>query len=407
MSEMTMGQRIADGRKKLGLSQEALGERMGVSRQAISKWEADGAVPEIDKLIALSKLFGVTVGWLLGVEDAQEQQSADPFTDEQLKLLEQIVRSYQPPQAPATPEETPRPRRWPRIAAAVIAVTILFSVWSELNQQINNASHQISGLHSGYSSILSQLGLLAERLDAIAEGEKLVSEVTFDAVAWEDRSGADIFFQATPRSWKVSTPSFIYNTHGDIAYISVRVAGEEVQQFPCQWNGAACQAQMSLAAENGYSFYYVVYHEGGTQEQQLLKNTGLENLADALELRCKISVDPSIENNTLVFHNYHMAVDAPKIRHENEELYFTSLAWVLTVNEVEQYREAISEHLLDDQVNNAQIGSTGRHVIPLPSASVGDTIALYVEVVLSDGTHLAEPAATFRLTDSGWVEIAE
>ncbi len=73
---MTIGQRIADCRKKLGLSQEALGEKMGVSRQAISKWEADGALPEIDKLIALSRLFEVSVGWLLGVEEPPRTRTA-------------------------------------------------------------------------------------------------------------------------------------------------------------------------------------------------------------------------------------------------------------------------------------------------------------------------------------------
>ena len=60
---MTIGQRIAQKRKEQNLSQEALGERLGVSRQSIYKWEADQALPEIDKLVALSKLFGVTVGW--------------------------------------------------------------------------------------------------------------------------------------------------------------------------------------------------------------------------------------------------------------------------------------------------------------------------------------------------------
>ena len=68
MADMTLGQRIAECRKKKGLSQEGLGEKLGVSRQAISKWEADGAVPEVDKLIGMSKLFGVSVGWLLGIE---------------------------------------------------------------------------------------------------------------------------------------------------------------------------------------------------------------------------------------------------------------------------------------------------------------------------------------------------
>ena len=66
---MTVGQRIAQKRKELGLSQEALGDRLGVSRQSIYKWESDSALPEVEKLITLAKLFGVSVGWLLGVEE--------------------------------------------------------------------------------------------------------------------------------------------------------------------------------------------------------------------------------------------------------------------------------------------------------------------------------------------------
>ena len=69
---MTIGQRIAQKRKEQGLSQEALGDRLGLSRQAIYKWESDAALPEIDKLVALSRLFGVSVGWLLGVEETPE-----------------------------------------------------------------------------------------------------------------------------------------------------------------------------------------------------------------------------------------------------------------------------------------------------------------------------------------------
>ena len=44
---MTTGQRIAQKRKEIGLSQEALGEELGVSRQSIYKWESDAALPEI------------------------------------------------------------------------------------------------------------------------------------------------------------------------------------------------------------------------------------------------------------------------------------------------------------------------------------------------------------------------
>ncbi|MDE7220196.1 MAG: helix-turn-helix domain-containing protein, partial [Oscillospiraceae bacterium] len=63
---MTIGQRIAQKRKERGLSQEALGEALGVSRQSVYKWDSVSALPDIDKLIALSRMFGVTVGWLLG-----------------------------------------------------------------------------------------------------------------------------------------------------------------------------------------------------------------------------------------------------------------------------------------------------------------------------------------------------
>ena len=69
---MTLGQRIQELRKRAGLSQEGLGEALGVTRQAVSKWESDNGIPELDTLIAMSRLFGVTIGQLLGVEEAAE-----------------------------------------------------------------------------------------------------------------------------------------------------------------------------------------------------------------------------------------------------------------------------------------------------------------------------------------------
>ena len=91
---MTTGQKIAARRKELELSQEALGDKLGVSRQTVYKWENDISLPDIDKLVALSRLFQVPVGWLLGVEEEPEPQSVD-FSPEQLKLLEEILGRYQ------------------------------------------------------------------------------------------------------------------------------------------------------------------------------------------------------------------------------------------------------------------------------------------------------------------------
>ena len=77
---MSIGQRIAQKRKEQGLSQESLGEQLGVSRQSIYKWESDASLPEIDKLVALSRLFHVSVGWLLGVEEESTTQPETPPT---------------------------------------------------------------------------------------------------------------------------------------------------------------------------------------------------------------------------------------------------------------------------------------------------------------------------------------
>lgn len=62
---MTLSEKIAALRRRAGLSQEQLGERLGVSRQAVSRWEAGGAAPELDKIVQLSRLFGVTTDALL------------------------------------------------------------------------------------------------------------------------------------------------------------------------------------------------------------------------------------------------------------------------------------------------------------------------------------------------------
>lgn len=62
---MTLGQKLKEIRKRFGLSQEQLAEIMNVSRQAITKWENDGGLPDINNLQELSKIFGITVDYLL------------------------------------------------------------------------------------------------------------------------------------------------------------------------------------------------------------------------------------------------------------------------------------------------------------------------------------------------------
>lgn len=61
---MTFGEKIQKLRREAGLSQESFAEQLGVSRQAVSKWETDRGYPETEKMIRISKLFHVTLDYL-------------------------------------------------------------------------------------------------------------------------------------------------------------------------------------------------------------------------------------------------------------------------------------------------------------------------------------------------------
>ena len=77
---MTLADRIQQLRKQKGISQEELADRVGVSRQAVSKWESEQSVPDMDKIILLSDYFEVTTDYLLkGIEPVPpaEEKKAD------------------------------------------------------------------------------------------------------------------------------------------------------------------------------------------------------------------------------------------------------------------------------------------------------------------------------------------
>lgn len=72
---MTIGKRISDLRKTFSYSQEYVAEKIGVSRQAVSKWEQDQTAPDTYNLIALAELFHVTVEYLATGRKEEEQKT--------------------------------------------------------------------------------------------------------------------------------------------------------------------------------------------------------------------------------------------------------------------------------------------------------------------------------------------
>ena len=76
---MTFQEQLITFRKQQGLSQEQLGEKLGVTRQTVSKWELGVTTPEMDKLILLADLFHISIDELVGREapDTQSETTQD------------------------------------------------------------------------------------------------------------------------------------------------------------------------------------------------------------------------------------------------------------------------------------------------------------------------------------------
>ena len=87
---MKLGQKITQLRKKSHLSQEALAEKMNVSRQAVSKWESNQSIPDIEKIVDLSELFGVTTDYLLKNGTPSFELPGKTTEEKQIKKLPSI-----------------------------------------------------------------------------------------------------------------------------------------------------------------------------------------------------------------------------------------------------------------------------------------------------------------------------
>ena len=216
----TLGGRIQAGRKAAGLSQEALGERLGVSRQAVSKWESDAAVPELENLIAMSRIFGVTIGALLGVESPAEEprpgEAAPPeaggdagapedgtpspaheLTDRELAAAEAIAEKYL---AAARP-------RWSRrrkialgaagcalVLAVVLSGALLWGQLLEIRQELSSVQaytyQQTQSVGGKVDTIISESDTIFHDFtirvtDYDLEAQTLTLGASVQAKAWE------------------------------------------------------------------------------------------------------------------------------------------------------------------------------------------------------------------------------
>lgn len=272
---MTTGQKIAARRKELELSQEALGDKLGVSRQTVYKWENDISLPDIDKLVALSRLFQVPVGWLLGVEEEPEPQSVD-FSPEQLKLLEEILGRYQR----AEPEElsegqrkqveelvgqpTKKRRWWPWAAAGLAALVIAMggvTLFQRLDQMDRRYYELANSVGSVTSSVNRQIGSITDRVEEVLKAQNGLAADYGTQLRSADLASNTVTFslRVVPKTY---TPG--------MSVIFLADNGEETLEFPAQEgeNGtftgeAACTLTDTITLS-------AVFVTGDTRQTQLL-----------------------------------------------------------------------------------------------------------------------------------------
>ncbi|WP_295583369.1 helix-turn-helix domain-containing protein [uncultured Oscillibacter sp.] len=257
---MTIGQRIAQKRKELGLSQEALGDRLEVSRQSIYKWESGVAVPEVEKLIALSRLFGVSVGWLLGVE-SPAAPAAGELTEAQTRMVEELARRY----AAALPK--PRRSAWDKwsvrllFALCGLMLVLLYGISGNMRRLDGRYDTLQAEMGRVEHSVDRQIGGISDRVEAILKAQNdLTADYGTELLrAAPDTGGALFSAYAIPRTYvEGMTAQFCVDDGGGVSSVDgVR-------------DGETFSAQVPARLTDAISLSVVFLYPDGTRQTQLL-----------------------------------------------------------------------------------------------------------------------------------------
>ena len=396
MNERTTGQRIAECRKALALSQEGLGEKLGVSRQAISKWEADAAMPDIDKLIALSKLFSVSVGWLLGVEELAQQESPQ-VSEELLHSIETVVRQYQPKKKFPV---------WKALLAAVLAIALIWGgvrvtrEWRGVQSRLSQLSSQVN--NNDNSRVISRLDSLENRIDDLIGGPEHFSIASTNFYITPDTASmqASVQVSVIPGNWY----------HEYDASISVRRNGEQVLSQACAWDDNALNSRFLLPLENGYEYWLVVKYADGTQEQAQLSSVEARNLKSSFIIDCSIAHGTArfdLDKSTMELLQYELSI-APPYTNNGRDVHWT-LADLVLYHVRDENRETADTHqLLRPNSDEPGVQSHSITFFPngpfrIPQVQEGDRFELIFYVAMENGITLEETVDCWTYTGGEFV----
>lgn len=407
MTELTTGQRIAQYRKRLNLSQEGLGEKVGVSRQAISKWEADATLPDIDKLISLSRLFGVSVGWLLGVEEPPEAQGEAPrITEELLLKIEEIVRRSQP--------EKKRLSKGKKILLTVAAIALLWGgtclirEWRDTRHQVEYLSSQIANSNRQDDSILRKLNGLESRIDSIntsvQEAAAALASYEFNVIPNIEEQYARVELTAFPKNWNESWS----------ATLNVRHNGALSLSQECHWDGSSLNAAVKLNFVDGLEYWLVITYPDGNQEQIPLEDHTSRNLHSSFSILCDATVDVSGFYSTSKYSSYsHFDIDIidlylhrPAPEENPEDWLWTRTDYVLyqTRDSVREIRETQPILNLEEDAKIQECWTTQSPSFAIEEPQEGDILELWVSLELANGISLEKCIGSWIFSGGQFLE---
>ena len=179
---MELYEKLYELRRASGMSQEELAEKLGVSRQAVSKWESGATQPELPKLIELSKIYQVSVDALLSLEHAKEPQDSSPAAP----AAEGASRDTAEDAPPAKPDfRTFCAQHKKSIGGAVVALAALIAVGAHYNDRINTLSTQVNDLRSQLYNVQNDLsnqiaGISNNVSDILASESSLISQYDYE-----------------------------------------------------------------------------------------------------------------------------------------------------------------------------------------------------------------------------------
>ena len=169
---MELYEKLYELRRASGMSQEELAEKLGVSRQAVSKWESGATQPELPKLIELSKIYQVSVDALLSLEHVKEQQDSSPAAPAAEGAAQDTAED-----APAAKPDfrTFCAQHKKLIGGAAVALAALIAVGAHYNSRIHALSSQVDDLRSELygvqSSLSNQINGISSTVSDILERE--------------------------------------------------------------------------------------------------------------------------------------------------------------------------------------------------------------------------------------------